>query len=71
MATSPEFGIVDYYGGPLDGEAGAMSDGVRLVRDGGFYEAAWLKGNRRLVWHEVHGLTTPGTPSRPDTPRET
>ena len=62
MSSSSEFEIIDFFGGPLDGEAGAMSDGVRLVKEGGFYQAEWRNGDRRLVWHEVHGLTPPDRP---------
>ena len=56
MSSSSGFEFIDYYGGPLDGEAGAMSDGVRMVQEGGFYQAEWLNGTRRLVWHEVPGM---------------
>ena len=59
MPTPPQFDLIDYYGGPLDGEVGAMSDGVRMVQQGGFYEAGYVNGHRKLVWHEVQGLTLP------------
>lgn len=52
--------VVDFYGGPLDGEQGALSDGVRMLHTGGYYEAAYVNGYRKLVWHEVHDTTGEG-----------
>jgi hypothetical protein len=45
--------LIPYFGGPYDGERCALSDGVRAIAEGGYYEVEWMNGSRVAAWHHV------------------
>jgi hypothetical protein len=55
MDARPEFTLtlIPYYGGPYDGERTAMTDGVRAIAEGGYYEVEWKDGQRVAMWHQM------------------
>ena len=64
MPVFPQFEWINYFGGPRDGEKTAMSDGVREIMHGGYYQAEVIEAplvdgvgshirllKRVAVWH--------------------